>query len=145
MSVHGTCVYFNNTGVFLRGKSGCGKSDLALRLIDHGGVLIGDDQVVLTNENSVLIAKPVERLAGMLEVRGIGLCNFEHLEFCEISIVFDLCQDIVPERLPEQDQLSTMIEGVNLPCYSLQPFHPSAIAKIRAAIDVSATDYSAEL
>jgi len=59
--------------VLLRGPSGSGKSDLALRLIDDGARLIADDQTHLAKKGHALIATPPPAIAGMIEVRGIGV------------------------------------------------------------------------
>ncbi|MEC8388619.1 MAG: hypothetical protein VX098_10900, partial [Pseudomonadota bacterium] len=55
--VHGTCVAIDGAGVLLRGPSGSGKSDLALRLIDGGATLVGDDQLELSRVNDRLVAR----------------------------------------------------------------------------------------
>jgi serine kinase of HPr protein (carbohydrate metabolism regulator) len=55
--VHGTTVALEGEGVLLRGPSGSGKSDLALRLIDGGARLVADDQTELTRTANGLIAR----------------------------------------------------------------------------------------
>ncbi len=70
---HATCVLCGARGAaLLRGPSGSGKSDLALRLIDGGAKLVADDQVVLTRRGAVLWAAPPTALADRIEVRGVG-------------------------------------------------------------------------
>ena len=71
--VHGTCIAIDGAGVLLRGPSGCGKSDLALRLIDGGAVLVADDRVSLEARAGDLVASAPDALAGLLEVRGVGI------------------------------------------------------------------------
>ena len=66
MPVHATCIAVDGLGVLLRGPSGSGKSDLALRLIDGGAMLIADDQVVLEAIGGVLFARPPDILAGKI-------------------------------------------------------------------------------
>src|SRR5690606_32729552 len=71
-TIHATCVALGDTGILLRGRSGSGKSDLALRLIDGGALLVADDRVALSLEGGRVIARPPAALAGYLEVRGVG-------------------------------------------------------------------------
>ncbi|WP_040850329.1 HPr kinase/phosphorylase, partial [Nitrospirillum viridazoti] len=73
--VHATCVSVGGAGVLLRGASGSGKSDLALRLVDAGALLVADDQVALAADPTatLLTATAPERLAGLIEVRGLGI------------------------------------------------------------------------
>ncbi|MHA1114324.1 MAG: HPr kinase/phosphorylase, partial [Alphaproteobacteria bacterium] len=71
--VHATCVSLWGAGILLRGPSGSGKSDLALRLIDGGAVLVADDQVSLELRDGGLFASPPAATAGKLEVRGVGI------------------------------------------------------------------------
>ncbi|MEC8584968.1 MAG: HPr kinase/phosphatase C-terminal domain-containing protein, partial [Pseudomonadota bacterium] len=71
--VHGTCVAIDGAGVLLRGPSGGGKSDLALRLIDGGATLVGDDQLELSRVQDRVVARAPGPLQGQLEIRGIGI------------------------------------------------------------------------
>src|SRR5690606_18170052 len=71
--IHATCVVIGEIGVILRGPSGSGKSDLALRLVDTGGLLVADDQVFLSVENGALVARAPPTISGKLEVRGLGI------------------------------------------------------------------------
>src|SRR5690349_5084103 len=72
---YGTCVAKDGAGVLLIGPPGSGKSDLALRLLYQGFQLIADDQVAIEDG----IAKPPAALAGLLEVRGLGIVRFAHM------------------------------------------------------------------
>ncbi|MFL2668675.1 MAG: HPr kinase/phosphorylase, partial [Alphaproteobacteria bacterium] len=65
-SVHASCVSMNEIGILLRGPSGSGKSDLTLRLIGDGAMLVADDQVQLTDVAGSLMAKAPDMLAGKL-------------------------------------------------------------------------------
>ena len=72
MPEHATLVTFSGKGVLLRGKSGCGKSDLAFRLIENcKAKLVADDVVDIYAENNVVFGKVCNNLEGLLEVRGI--------------------------------------------------------------------------
>jgi len=80
LRIHGTCVALSGLGVLLRGPSGSGKSDLALRLIDGGAKLVADDQVELALDAAGrVMARAPATLSGLLEVRGIGPAKLEQL------------------------------------------------------------------
>ncbi|MDP3418568.1 HPr kinase/phosphorylase [Falsiroseomonas sp.] len=73
MSLHGSCVALDEEGVLILGPSGSGKSDLVLRLLGRGWMLVADDQVELVAEGEALRASAPAPLRGMLEIRGLGL------------------------------------------------------------------------
>ncbi len=73
INIHASCVAIGRHGVLLLGKSGAGKSDLALRLIDQGAVLVADDRVILCTHKGVLNALAPETIEGLLEIRGLGI------------------------------------------------------------------------
>lgn len=91
--VHASALAKGGRGVLLRGPSGVGKSDTALRLIDRGFQLVGDDQIWLSRTKKGLCAAPDPRLAGTLEVRGMGLWSVPYVAQTPIMLVVDL---IVP-------------------------------------------------
>ncbi len=59
--------------VLIEGEPGSGKSSLALALIDRGAVLVGDDGVTLEDRDGRLWAMPPPNIAGLIEVRNVGL------------------------------------------------------------------------
>jgi len=136
MRIHASCVVWQGMGVLLRGPSGSGKSDLALRLIDHGATLVADDQVLLEREGDRLLASPPEILAGLLEVRGLGILKFPHQEKTPIRLVVDLAELGEVERLPESATVGFL--GVSVPLRVLFAFEPSAHAKVRLAMQHAA-------
>ena len=73
VTLHASCVAIRGRGVLLTGPSGAGKSDLALRLIDRGAVLVGDDGVVIEARDGRLHARPGPNIEGQMEVRGLGI------------------------------------------------------------------------
>jgi HPr kinase/phosphorylase len=134
--VHGTSVALAGTGVLLRGPSGAGKSDLALRLIEAGARLVADDQVELhPGPDGRLIMRPPEPLAGLLEVRGLGLLRFDHLAQAPLALVVDLVDEQAVERMPEA--LSVELAGSRVPLIRLSPWEASAAAKVRLAVGVA--------
>ena len=72
-TVHGACVAIDGRAVLIEGRSGEGKSDLALRLIDRGARLVADEQVICQRQDGALIASPTAQAAGRIEVRGLGI------------------------------------------------------------------------
>ncbi|HVI51189.1 MAG TPA: hypothetical protein VM661_08275 [Candidatus Sulfotelmatobacter sp.] len=134
--VHGTCVALAGTGVLLRGPSGAGKSDLALRLIEAGARLVADDQVELHPvPNGGLTARPPGPLAGLLEVRGLGILRFDHLPEAPLALVVDLVDGQAVERMP--DAATTELAGTPVPLIRLCPWEASAASKVRLAVGVA--------
>ena len=86
VNIHASCVVLRGAGdafgapgdcgILLLGESGAGKSDVALRLIAQAAQLVADDRVVLFTRDGVLFAKPPKTLAGLIEVRGVGILRF---------------------------------------------------------------------
>ncbi|MFC3711489.1 HPr kinase/phosphorylase [Sphingoaurantiacus capsulatus] len=128
--VHGSAVAINGRGVLILGASGRGKSDLALRLIDRGAVLIADDQVALTPRAGLLQADAIATIHGKLEVRGLGIVDLDDAGPAPIALVVDL--DGVPERLPEARMLD--LAGIALPVIALPPFDASTPLKVELAL-----------
>lgn len=136
MMVHGACVMIAGIGVLLRGASGRGKSDLALRLIDEGAVLVADDQVALIRDGDAVMASAPDALAGLLEARGVGLLRLPAVPAARLALVVDLVDAADVERLPDPD--SAVMLDVALPRIVLAPFEASAAAKLRLAARAAA-------
>lgn len=127
--VHATCVDFGHAAVLLRGPSGVGKSDLAIRLIERGALLVADDQVELEARRGELWARPPASLAGKIEARGVGIMELPHVAKARVRLVVDLSPKEAVERLPEP--ASCELEGVSLPLVRLNAFEASATSKLR--------------
>lgn len=130
--VHGTTVALEGAGVLLRGPSGSGKSDLALRLIDAGARLVADDQTELTRVADGVIARSPASIAGRMEVRGLGILRVPTVPSAPLRLVIDLVAPDRVERLPEP-QFCEYLQ-CSLPLLALAPLEPSAPAKIRLAL-----------
>jgi HPr kinase/phosphorylase len=130
-SVHGTAVAIDGGAVLLMGKSGSGKSDLALRLIDRGAVLIGDDYVDLIPDGATLIAQAKKEIAGKIEIRGLGLCAAEHVPSAPLWLIVELGED--GQRMPGQWPLWDQ-QGFFVPMLRLNAFTASAPIKIEYAV-----------
>lgn len=133
--VHCTCVDVAGVGVLLRGPPGSGKSDLALRLIDDGARLIADDHVEVEAVDGVLLAAPPKAIAGMMEVRGLGLLAVPSLPRGRVRLVVDLVPPEKVERLPEAMKFA--YEGIDMARIALAPFEASACAKVRLAAEAT--------
>lgn len=130
--VHGTTVALEGDGVLLRGPSGSGKSDLALRLIDAGARLVADDQTELIRSPSGLIARSPASIAGKMEVRGVGILHVPTVSSAPVRLAVDLVPPDRVERLPEP-QFCEYLQ-YSLPLVGLAPFEASTPAKIRLAL-----------
>jgi len=130
--VHGTTVALNGSGVLLRGPSGSGKSDLALRLIDGGARLVSDDQTEFTREALGLVARSPRTIAGQIEVRGVGILRVPTVPSAPLRLVVELVAPDRVERLPESR--FTEYLQCRIPLLALAPFEASTAAKIRLAL-----------
>ena len=120
-SVHASAVLVGNRAVLIRGPSGAGKSRLAFDLILAGraghvapAVLVGDDRVHLEAREDHLIVRPARELAGLIEIRGLGIRRCDFAEEAIVGLVVDL-RAADAERLPPPEALLTSIYGVRLP------------------------------
>jgi HPr kinase/phosphorylase len=140
MLVHATCVALRQRGgwraVLLRGPSGAGKSDLALRLIELGARLVADDQTRLARRGRSLIARSPATLAGLIEVRGVGIVKLSRAQLlaqAPVTLLVDLVAPEQVERLPEPARET--LQEVELPRLALAPFEASTVTKLRLALD----------
>jgi serine kinase of HPr protein (carbohydrate metabolism regulator) len=130
--IHASCLALGEDGVLLRGPSASGKSSLALRLIDQGAELVGDDYCCYWTRQGRLWAGPQPPLVGLLEVRGMGIIRLPYRRQVTVQAVIDLCPGVALERLPSAQ--TTVILGLEVPLYTLDPFHNDACAKVRLAV-----------
>ena len=142
--VHATCLVVGGCGVLILGPPGSGKSDLALRLIDQSGRgtgaeamtarLVADDQVVVTRRASRLIAGPPRRLAGLMEVRGLGIVDIEYAPEAELGLIVRLAEAGRIERLPEASQSQLVLLDIAIPEIAIDAAAASAPARVRAGV-----------
>lgn len=120
-SIHASAVLVGNRAVLIRGPSGAGKSRLAFDLILAGragqiapAVLVGDDRVHLEARAGELIARPAPPLAGLIEIRGLGIRGCEFASEAVVGLVVDLgAAD--GQRLPELQAVTIDIHGIKIP------------------------------
>jgi HPr kinase/phosphorylase len=132
--LHGTAVNINGMAVLLRGMSGMGKSDLAYRLVMLGHGLLADDQVALTLRGGDLYAAAPPAIAGLLEVRGVGLIKLTPSAPAPLKLGIDLVAKSDVPRMPDWDTVDIL--GIAVPCLKLYAFEVSAAHKIITAIAV---------
>ncbi len=120
-TIHASAVLVGSHAVLIRGPSGSGKSRLALDLIFAGragviapALLVGDDRVHLSAEVGVLVVRRAENLAGLIEVRGLGIRRLPFVDQGSVNLVVDLDADDAA-RLPAPSSLETTVNGVKLP------------------------------
>lgn len=142
--IHATCVDIAGNGVLIRGRSGSGKSDLALRILDEPGYglsqslqvarLVADDQVMVFRRREGLVAQAPETLRGLLEIRGIGILRAPRLHKSTLALIVDLADSKTIPRLPEFEESHEVLLGVDLPLIRIDPSQASAAARVRAAV-----------
>ena len=133
MLLHASCVAIGGRAVLLTGSPGAGKSDVALRLIDSGAQLVADDQTMLQREKDTLLASPPSAIAGMIEIRHIGLIKMAFVESIPVALYVELTPlHATIERLPEPDSVFLLDHPVQR--LRLPGFAASTPAKIRAAL-----------
>ncbi|HEX4113434.1 MAG TPA: HPr kinase/phosphatase C-terminal domain-containing protein [Stellaceae bacterium] len=130
--LHGTAIALNGEGILLRGPSGSGKSDLALRLVDGGAKLIADDQTELRDIGGAARLSAPATIAGRIEVRGVGIVVVPHQASAPLRLVVDLEPAATIERLPEPAWFRFF--AYDIPLIALAPFEASAPAKLRVAL-----------
>ena len=119
-------------GALVEGPSGAGKSDLALRALDRGFRLVADDRVVVFASGGALFGRAPKPLAGLIEVRGLGVTALASLPYCRIGLRVRLVDDEV-ERLPEPAMEPLL--GLALPAAPLRPFEASAPARLALLLE----------
>jgi HPr kinase/phosphorylase len=125
MQVHASCAARDGNGVLLLGPPGAGKSDMVLRLLDHGFVLVADDRVEIEDG----CARPATGLAGLLEIRGLGIVRLPHLPRARLRLAVSLGPAAV--RLPEPARHA----APDLPLVTVDPARPSAALVVALALD----------
>jgi len=124
MQMHASCAAKDGAGVLLLGPPGSGKSDLVLRLMDRGFMLVADDRVEIENG----VARPPAALAGLLEVRGLGILRLPHLPEARLALAVELAR---PPRLPAPARHAEL----DLPLLAIDAASASAPQRVALALD----------
>ncbi len=114
-------------GALLLGPSGAGKSDLALRLLTGGFTLVADDRVILWASGGAAWGRAPDVLSGLIELRGQGMAAVPVRPLARVDLAVRLRPP--PERQPEPAWIT--LAGVQTPVGDLDPFAPSAGARLR--------------
>jgi hypothetical protein len=128
--IHGSCVSIGGRAVVIGGRSGAGKSDLALRLIDRGASLVSDDYTELCRVGGRVVARAPAPLAGKIEVRGLGILDLPAVADVPVCLFVDLDRD--PERMPEPE--TVWLAGDEIPAVALAALEASAALKLEQAL-----------
>ena len=126
---YATAVTYCGFGVLIRGPSGSGKSDLALRMIDDGAGLIADDQVVIEAVGQELYLSPPDSLSGLIEVRGIGVIKIEYVRDIRLCLIVELDPRNEIQRIPKIKE--ELIKKILVPVINMYAFESSVLAKIK--------------
>jgi len=130
-TLHATSVAINGRAVLLCGVSGIGKSDLALRLIDRGAVLISDDYTLVKRVDGQLVATAPATIMGKMEVRGLGIVAMPHVADVPVALLVDLFDKV--DRMP-LEPLMRAVAGMDVRVVKIAPLEASAPIKVELAL-----------
>jgi serine kinase of HPr protein (carbohydrate metabolism regulator) len=133
-TIHASAALFGGVGVLILGASGAGKSSLLLALIAAGGTLVADDRVVVVADAGRLIASPPEALAGLMEVRGVGIVRYPFVSAAAIGLAVEVRPAAECPRLPDGDDARLAVAGVVLPRVFVASGAADGAARVAAAL-----------
>jgi HPr kinase/phosphorylase len=152
-SIHASAVRVGDRAVLIRGPSGSGKSRLAFDLLLAGrsgqiapARLVGDDRVHVWQCETALMVRPAPALAGLIEIRGLGIRRCDFVPEASVGLVIDLDAPDA-ERLPPPEALQTRIQGILIPRIPVQKGFsglPLVIAALTMTTNSSSADCSKE-
>ncbi len=130
-TLHASCVARDGLAILISGRSGAGKSDLALRLIDRGALLVSDDYTIVRRVSGRLLARAPANIEGRMEVRGLGILPFPFVSDVTVALLVDLDLDVI--RLPEARE-PVSLAGCTVPVVAVRALEPSAPIKVEIAL-----------
>lgn len=130
MLLQATCVAIDERGVMLQGPPGSGKSTLALQLLDRGARLVGDDGVSLTVLGERVMAAPAPQIAGLIEVRNVGLIHMPSVR-APVALILRLTDEA--PRFVEQAGAADLL-GIPVPMLQFDPSIPAAAIRAELAL-----------
>ena len=131
-NLHASTVALDGRAVVIVGPSGSGKSDLALRLLDRGFVLVSDDRTIVRNADGRVIAAAPDTIRGKLEIRGVGIVDMPSVDDMPVALVVELTSDIA--RLPDDSRVRNIM-GIGIPLISVDAMTASAPSKVAVALE----------
>lgn len=117
--LHATTLQLRGRGIMIMGRSGSGKTELAMTLVERAGLrgdealLVADDRTLLHAEGDRLIASVPAALAGGVEIRGAGLFRVDFAASVPLDLVVHLVESELAERYPGGGKWE--FEGISLP------------------------------
>lgn len=135
-----TAVSIGGQAVLFEGPPGCGKSSLALALIDRGAVLIGDDAVTLTEEAGRIIASPPPNTGGLLELRNIAIVTLPATS-APVALIIQLTPD-APRYIEKAD--GVQLGNIAIPQIQISLGTPADAVRVEYALRVHGLDGSAK-
>jgi HPr kinase/phosphorylase len=135
-TLHASAVLLGARAVLIRGPSGSGKSRLALALIEAAGTdrfarLVADDRTRVEAVHGRVVARAPDELAGLIEVRGLGIRRLPYERAAVVDLVVDLAANDA-DRMPGPEQREAEIAGIRLPRLPVAPM-ADALALVLAA------------
>ena len=131
-NLHASTVALDGRAVVIVGPSGSGKSDLALRLLDRGFVLVSDDRTIVRKADGRVIAAAPDTIRGKLEIRGVGIVDMPSVDDMPVALVVELTSDIT--RLPDDSRVRNIM-GIGIPLISVDAMTASAPSKVAVALE----------
>jgi serine kinase of HPr protein (carbohydrate metabolism regulator) len=129
--IHASSFAIGDKAVLICGRSGFGKSDLALRLVDRGATLVSDDYTLVQRKEWALLASPPSQIRGKMEVRGIGIIDFPFTEAIPVGLMVLIDEPVA--RLPEGPETRKIV-GVEVPVITLPGLEASSPIKVELAL-----------
>ena len=141
-TIHASAVLVGARAVLIRGPAGSGKSRLALALVEAGRCglvrfarLVADDRAHVAAVHGRLLVRPADKLAGLIEVRGLGLRRLPFEPIAVVGLVVDLAADDA-ERLPRAPARVSTIDGIAVPRLAVAPGQDAAARVFAAATTI---------
>jgi HPr kinase/phosphorylase len=138
-SIHASAILVGARALLIRGEAGSGKSSLVFALVEAAQAaritfarLVADDRALVEAAHGRLLARPVPELAGLLEIRGLGIRRVPFEPVAVVSHVVDLAVADAA-RLPDETERQATICGIILPRLVVAPTADS-VAIVRAAL-----------
>jgi HPr kinase/phosphorylase len=122
-TIHASAVLIGPKAALIRGPSGAGKSQLAWQLLQCPlpfRRLVGDDRVQIEACSGRLLVRPHSALAGLIEIRGLGIRRLDYEAVAVVGLIVDLAAPDA-ERLPPAGVAQTELAGVKLPRLAVAP------------------------
>jgi serine kinase of HPr protein (carbohydrate metabolism regulator) len=120
-SIHASAVLIGARAALIQGPSGSGKSRLALALLQAAGQglipfarLVADDRAHVEAVHGRLLVRPAAALAGLIEVRGLGIRRVPYEPVALVGVLVELGQQEA-ERLPAPSRTHAVLSGIALP------------------------------